>query len=271
MINNNGPYPDEAQIQIAQNLGYTTREKLLAGGLIVIFFLLMILGFSWLISRIRQKRRAKIDELTNRLRETELKAIKAQMNPHFLFNSLNSIQNLINQQNIEAANLYLSRFARLLHAVLQYSENEFVPLADEIETLSLYVQLEKLRFNFEFNLMVDPEIDIYNTFVPPLLFQPFIENAILHGLQQKEGDKNLTINIEERKSQLICMIADNGVGRTAAGSHRQNHHGMGNKLSLERIKLLNQKNSSSFKFDISDIELNGTGTLVTISFNNNLI
>ena len=271
VINNNGPYPDEAKLQITQNLGYTNREKLLAGGLVMILSVLFILGAIWTISRIRQKRRAKINELTNRLRETELKAIKAQMNPHFLFNSLNSIQNLINQKDIEAANQYLSRFARLLRAVLQHSEKEFVPLSDEIETLNLYVQLEKLRFNFEFDLEIDQKIDIHNTFVPPLLFQPFIENAILHGLQQKEGIKKLTIKINERDSQLICQIADNGVGRSMPSLKTKNHHGMGNKLSLERINLLNQKNNSNFKLQIDDVEPNGSGTVVTISFNSNLI
>ncbi|MGV8138757.1 MAG: histidine kinase [Mangrovibacterium sp.] len=270
IVNNNGPDPSVASILISQNPGSSGKEKFLTIALFCFLAILVILGLIWIISRTRQKRKAKIETLLNRLRETELRAIKAQMNPHFLFNSLNSIQNLINQQKVEAANRYLSKFARLLHSVLQHSEKEFIPLAAELETLDLYIQLEKLRFNFEYQLHVDPTIDIHNSYIPPLLLQPFIENAILHGLQPKQGEKRLCINIEENDKQLVCSIEDNGIGRNLSQLEKTNHHGMGNKLSIERIHLLNQKNDSNFMLSIQDGE-SDTGTRVTISFTNNLI
>ncbi|MGV8096059.1 MAG: histidine kinase [Mangrovibacterium sp.] len=271
IVNNNGPDPSVASILISQNLGSSGKEKFLTAVLFCFLAILVIFGLVWIISRTRQKRKAKIETLLNRLRETELKAIKAQMNPHFLFNSLNSIQNLINQQKVEAANMYLSKFARLLHSVLQHSEKEFIPLAAELETLDLYIQLEKLRFNFDYQLRVDPAIDIHNSYIPPLLLQPFIENAILHGLQPKQGGKKLDINIEEEDKQLVCNIEDNGVGRNLSQMEKTDHHGMGNKLSIERIHLLNQKNDSNFKLSIHDGQPGTGGTRVTISFTNNLI
>jgi hypothetical protein len=271
IVNNNGPDPSVASVLISQNIVSPNLDGMLIGVLIFFVSILLILGLVWSISHTRQKRKAKIEMLLNRLRETELKAIKAQMNPHFLFNSLNSIQNLINQKNIEAANMYLSKFARLLRAVLQHSEKEFVPIADEIETIKLYVQLEKLRFDFDFQLNIAPELDVYNTYIPPLLLQPFIENAILHGLQPKHGYKNLSIWVEEHAKQVFCRIADNGVGRSVTENETTNHHGIGNKLSIERINLLNQKNNSNFKLDIEDGKTGESGTLVTISFTNNLL
>ena len=271
IVNNDGPEPSDASVLINQNVGSSNLGAVLFGLLTGLLSTILVFGVIWYFIRIRQKRKAKIDSLLKRLRETELKAIKAQMNPHFLFNSLNSIQNLINQKNIEAANMYLSKFARLLRAVLQNSEMEFVPLSDEIETLTLYVLLEKLRFNFDFQLNVSPDLDIYNTYIPPLLLQPFIENAILHGLQPKVGDKNLQIDIDEQDKQLVCRITDNGVGRNASQEQSENHHGMGNKLSLERINLLNQKNNSKFMLRIDDGLPDAGGTQVTISFTNNLI
>lgn len=271
IVNNNGPDPSVANVLISENMAPTYREEILLGILILFVTGALVTALVWLISRTRRNRKMKFEALLNRLRETELKAIKAQMNPHFLFNSLNSIQNLINQQNVELANQYLSKFARLLRAVLQHSEKEFIPLADELETMNLYIQLEKLRFNFDYQLEIDPRIDLYNTYMPPLLMQPFIENAILHGLQPKEGEKQLFISVHEKDSLIICKIIDNGAGRAAASLKIKDHHGMGNKLSLERIDLLNQKNKSNFKLTIDDGEPDAGGTQVTISFANNLM
>ncbi len=270
VINNNGPDPSVANLLIVSDPGQSNREKTLLGGLIFFVALLLITGLIWLISRQQQKRKTKITTLVNRLRETELKAIKAQMNPHFLFNSLNSIQSLINRQNIEDANVYLSKFAKLLRSVLQHSEKEFIPLSDELKTIKLYVQLEKLRFSFNFILDVSPELDIYNTFIPPLLVQPFLENAILHGLQPKEGDKLLEVKFFEKDKDFFCQITDNGVGQNAS-TKSSDHPGIGNKLSLERINLLNQKNNSNFKLQIEDLNPEPGGTRVTISYINNLI
>jgi hypothetical protein len=271
VVNSNGPGPFEANLLVNQENKSSVREDILLKILMAVVSVLLILGLIWMAGQARRKRKARINDLLNRLRETELKAIKAQMNPHFLFNSLNSIQNLINQNEIQPANQYLSRFARLLRSVLQYSEKELIPLSDELETTNLYVQLEKLRFNFEYELQVGPEIDIYNTYVPPLLIQPFIENAILHGLQPKPGHKQLKICVEEENSQLLFSIIDNGVGYKSGTSETNHHQGMGNKLSCERIDLLNEKNKGNFKLSIEDGPVDSGGTHVTLSFASNLI
>lgn len=271
VVNNNGPNPFEANLLINRDNQPSVREGYLLKILIAVVSVLLMLGLVWAITQIRRKRKARINDLLNRLRETELKAIKAQMNPHFLFNSLNSIQNLINQNEIQQANQYLSKFARLLRSVLQYSEKELIPLTDELETTYLYVQLEKLRFNFEYELQVDPKIDIYNTYVPPLLIQPFIENAILHGLQPKQGEKQLKIQVEEENNQLLFRIADNGVGFKNGVSETNHHSGMGNKLSQERIDLLNQKNKGNFRLSIGEGPDDSGGTCVYLSFANNLM
>ena len=271
VVNVSGPGPFEANLLVNQDNKSSIREDILLKILVAVVLVLVLGALTWLAGQIRRQRKAKINDLLNRLRETELKAIKAQMNPHFLFNSLNSIQNLINQNEIQPANQYLSRFARLLRSVLQYSEKELIPLSDELETTKLYIQLEKLRFDFEYELQVNPELDIYNSYVPPLLMQPFIENAILHGLQPKQGDKHLIISVEEQGSQLFFRIIDNGVGRKNVSNDTNNHSGMGNKLSRERIDLLNQKNKGNFSLLIEDGAVVSGGTCVTLSFANNLM
>lgn len=271
IINNNGPDPSVASVLIAQNTKSTSQEKNMFAGLVILVGVLAVVSIGWILDRIRKKRKARIEILLAKLRETELKAIKAQMNPHFLFNSLNSIQNLINQNEIQPANQYLSKFARLLRSVLQYSEKELIPLSDELETTNLYIQLEKLRFNFEYELQLDPQIDVYNTYVPPLLIQPFIENAILHGLQPKQNDRRLKICIEENDDRLFFKIIDNGVGYNNGSDTSNNHSGIGNKLSSERIDLLNQKNKGNFRLSIGKNPDDSDGTCVNLSFVNNLM
>ncbi|MCL3781929.1 hypothetical protein EMN47_16205 [Prolixibacteraceae bacterium JC049] len=273
--NNNGPLPVGAKNNISKLLQepYSAiSSKTLTRIALILLALIIIIGSYFLVYYIRQKRQQKILILKEQMRELELKVIRSQMNPHFLFNALNSIQNLINQNKIEATNLYLSRFAGLLRNTLRHSEKELIPLEKEIDTLTLYCELEQLRFDFDLQINIDPEIDRYNTFIPPVLIQPFVENAILHGLSPKLDNKALIINIIKSDSETIqCQIIDNGVGRNHATESKGN--GMGIKLSKERIDSLQNHWNSTFSIEFIDLkdDEGPTGTQVNISFSENLL
>jgi hypothetical protein len=152
---------------------------------------IVVLGiWKW---RVRQRFRR--EQQQRRLRELELTAIRSQMNPHFLFNSLNSVQNLVQQNKGREAHLYLADFAGLIRKVLQNSEKEEVSLAEELEMTEQYLNLEKLRFDFDFSIGVEQGIDIHNTTVPSMMLQPFAENAVIHGLQNKPENRRLKIEV----------------------------------------------------------------------------
>ncbi|MDD4144587.1 MAG: histidine kinase, partial [Prolixibacteraceae bacterium] len=164
--------------------------------LIAILGILLFLVFIFLILwRWRVRKRLRQEEQKRRLRELELTAIRSQMNPHFLFNCLNSVQNLVRKNMNREAHLYLADFAGLIRKVLQNSEKEEVSLAEELEMAQQYLNLEQLRFDFDFYISVNESIDTNNTMVPSMLLQPFAENAIVHGLQTKTGDRKLKIEV----------------------------------------------------------------------------
>jgi ligand-binding sensor domain-containing protein len=189
----------------------------------------------------------------------ELKALRAQMNPHFIFNSLNSIQYfVINNEKTEAAK-YLSKFAKLIRMILDVSEQTFVSISSKVEFLKLYTDLEALRLNNSFSAeyWIDPLID-QNILIPTLLIQPHVENAIWHGLQSKQGDKKLNIQffyLNEKTLQVI--IEDNGIGREAAKASKKQkislHQSKGFKLSEDRIKTLKKLFGSHPKIEIIDL------------------
>ena len=274
IINNDGPEPENAGKLIESAVAQKRNEKLIPG-FIIGFLCTIVLGLLVMrINRVQQKRRRRIEILETQLREIELKAVKSQLNPHFLFNSLSSIQSLINQNRIEAANNYLSDFSKLLRNVLEFSNMELIPLQRELETLKLYCEIEKLRFNFTYMIKVDPKIDVFNTNIPPLLIQPFAENAIQHGLLPKEGDKELKIVFTEQRSILSCSIEDNGIGRIESKKNSEYKNGYGISLSTERIEILNSLLEGNFKLRIEDIlnpDLQISGTRVIISYSTNLV
>lgn len=200
----------------------------------------------WLLLRWRIKYIRKREEKKRKQIEIELRGIRAHMNPHFMFNSLGSIQNLINQSKVQEANLYLSKFAGLMRLILNNSEKEFVPLTGEIDAIRTYCELEQLRFGFDYNINIDNNIDIFNTEIPGMLIQPYVENAILHGINylEKRAGK-LDISFKMENNLLICTINDNGIGRQASqalkSTRSSNTNGFGFRLSKERIDLLNSQ------------------------------
>jgi two-component sensor histidine kinase len=245
-------------------------------GILILIALVVFAIWKW---RVRQRFRR--EQQQRRLRELELTAIRSQMNPHFLFNSLNSVQNLVQQNKGREAHLYLSDFAGLIRKVLQNSEKEEVSLAEELEMTEQYLNLEKLRFDFDFTIGVEQGIDIHNTTVPSMLLQPFAENAVIHGLQNKPENRRLKIEVlkkgggggrgkEKGRGQgqgggedkgIVISIEDNGIGREAAAAISKTKNGKGSKLIQERLEILQEKQGEKYSLKTIDLE---EGTRVEI-------
>ncbi|MCG9881305.1 MAG: histidine kinase [Bacteroidia bacterium] len=198
-------------------------------------------------------------EQTAMIASLELKALRAQMNPHFIFNSLNSIQYFVMNNEGKIAAKYLSKFAKLIRMILDVSEQTFVSISNKIEFLQLYVDLEALRLNNSFNceFVVDKNLD-QNVLIPTLLIQPHVENAIWHGLQSKKGEKRLKIEfIHLSEDQVQVIVTDNGIGRTAAMEIKKQkiavHQSRGSKISEDRIASLKKLFGSNPKIEIIDL------------------
>ncbi|MCB0631920.1 MAG: histidine kinase [Saprospiraceae bacterium] len=244
----------------------------------IILIMLSLAGTStWLLLRWRTKSIKRTEERKRRQLELEIKALRSQMNPHFLFNSLNSIQNLINKQDTDQANHYLSSFSRLMRKVLNNSESAFVSLGEEVALLQSYCELEALRFDFDYTIRVDPELDTYTTEIPGMLIQPFVENAILHGIEPVDHPGQLTISIRRSGQLLCCTIEDNGIGieqsRLLAGNNKTRKNSFGIRLAEERLVMIKAHYGTDLKIDILDkskLPNSNTGTRVDIYLPSNL-
>jgi len=223
------------------------------------------------------ERERKLLEIGKKVAETRLMALRAQMNPHFIFNSLNSIQECIVNEKIEEAHIYLSQFSKLLRLVIDYSEKSLITLDQEIVFLKLYLGLESLRFGqrFRYEIVVGNGLDEEEVRVPSLLIQPFAENAIWHGLLHKEGERKLLISFNaETDDTLKCIIEDNGIGRERAAEIKSrnldgvNHESKGMRISQERLDLIRLQTDldSGIKVeDLKDVAGVDTGTRVTLT------
>lgn len=234
------------------------------------------LVFIYRIHRVRKKDREKLEKQTMEahLLESQLKALKSQMNPHFIFNSLNSIQDLILQQDTDASYDYIVLFAELVRNTLNYSDVEFIPMDKELEFLGIYLSLEKLRFKDEFSYTI-----IYNDSkdieVPSMIVQPFIENALQHGLLHKSGHKNLAIEFS-LEEQLTCSVTDNGVGRKRAKEIQvrqgQQHESFALDAIKKRLSILTEQYGTTVGYEIEDLYENeeplGTRVLITMPYSN---
>jgi len=234
------------------------------------------------IQRVRaeeEKQQAKIETLENKQKMTEsrLQSLRLQMNPHFLFNALNSIQQMILANEEMVATRYLSKFSKLLRTILVHSDKEFVTLKEELEILHLYIDLESIRFkeSFSYSIDCDDEIDTDEIKLPTLLIQPFVENAIWHGLMHKEGERFLQVKFSEQDDCIHCVIEDNGIGRERsreaklATGQGKKHTSKGIEVSLERLKAMSNGNGCEGAlqiFDLKDDDGNAIGTCVKIIF-----
>jgi hypothetical protein len=221
------------------------------GVLVEILCFSTALGYkTWL----RQRNR---NLLMKSVKESDLRTLRSQINPHFIFNSLNAIKSyILNHRSVEAAE-YLTDFSTLMRSILQHSKEQLIPLADELETTFLYVKLEKLRFDdsFEFIYHIDEKIDIDETLIPPMLLQPYIENCIKHGLMNKSSDRKLWLTLVALPNKTMICIEDNGIGREHASLLRKNifkHQSMGMNINDERIKLLAMTNDWHIDIQIFD-------------------
>ncbi|HZV69017.1 MAG TPA: histidine kinase [Saprospiraceae bacterium] len=229
------------------------------------------------INSIRKNEKVKRD-YERRIAEVEMHALRAQMNPHFMFNSLNSINNFILKNDPDNASGYLTKFSRLMRLILDNSRSEWVLLENELKALELYIQLEVVRFDhvFDYDINVSPEIDVTTTSIPPMIIQPYVENAIWHGLlhRNKPGGK-LWIRFTKERQGLIITIEDNGVGRQEAqrlkskSATKHKSHGM--KITAERIEIVNRIYNVNAHVQIDDVPgVNGHagGTRVSLTMQN---
>lgn len=198
-------------------------------------------------------------ELRNKVTASQLTALKSQMNPHFLFNTLNSLQDLILKHDIKNSNYYLNKFSVLMREILDISGKDEILLSREIKLLDTYLELEKLRFgdDFVFSIVVEDEVDADYLRIPPMIIQPFIENAVKHGLLHKKGDKNLLVEFKLNEEILICEIIDNGVGRKRSEEikirNSRTHQSFATEATDKRMDLLNSYNDKKYSFKIIDL------------------
>ena len=209
-------------------------------------------------------------ELANHL--LALKGLRSQMNPHFIFNALNSVNNFIARNDERSANRYLSDFSLLMRTVLEHSEKDFIPLSEELELLELYLKLEHDRFpdKFDYQIEVAPEVDVEAYHIPPMLLQPYLENAVWHGLRYKEEKGFLKVEVRPIGPRTISIsISDNGVGRKRSAAlktknqQRQKSRGMGN--IRRRIEILNQMYGDRIAVSVYDLNPDGSGTRVVLN------
>lgn len=248
-----------------------------------IWFFLLLLVFTlfviYLIFKARERQIQQKSQLINafnqQLAEVEMKALRAQMNPHFLFNSLNAIKYFVQKNEKEKAESYLSDFAGLIRLVLNNSAQKTIPLTDELSALELYIRIERMRFDekFDYEIHVDKSLNPDAIKIPPLILQPYVENAIWHGLMHKTDGKGLLIiTIDHQDEMIICTIEDNGIGRERANELKtksaEKRKSMGMKITRSRMELNAQLTKSRYSVNIEDLKDqygNGLGTRVVIS------
>ncbi len=222
------------------------------------------------IQRIRNLK--KKSEILNQITSSQLTALKAQMNPHFMYNTLNSIQDLVLQKDIKSTNYYLSRYSSLMRKILDTSEHNEIELIEEVEILNLYLELEQLRFgnDFKYHITLSDEIEPHNIYVPSMIIQPFVENAIKHGLLHKKGNKTVSINFILADQKLICTITDNGVGREKSAAIKKRsplrHQSFATKATEKRLTLINLNRRTKITLSIIDLFENNlpSGTEVRV-------
>lgn len=239
---------------------FLTGVTLLVGGVLVFAYQRQQANFN------------KESALQRRMQNLQLTALRAQMNPHFMFNALSSIQEFINHNDLISANLYLSRFASLVRSVLNHSTQERISLEEEVSQLELYLTLENLRFDQQINyeIVMKRPLQAKKVFIPTMIIQPFVENALNHGLFHQKKEKRLQIRfLQVGDNRLHCQIEDNGIGRQRSSEINQNRKYKGKskgiQVTRDRLELLNKSNDARLVLeieDLQDVDGNPTGTLV---------
>ncbi len=267
-INENGIISDTASYSFSisrpfwQKWWFFTLFTIIGAGSTILFFTVRI-------RRIKHR-----TNLEKQLKSSEITAIKAQMNPHFIFNALNSVQDLIMLKDIRSSNIYLGKFADLMRKTLEISSHDFIPLSQEIELLHLYLDLEKLRFGEDFIYSIKnntKDVEAEKLQIPVMLLQPYVENAVKHGLLHKKGKKHLDINFSIKDNFLVCEIIDNGVGRKKSAEinlRRTKYKSFATEANKKRIDLINETYSQKIILNTIDLFDNDMpiGTKVIFKF-----
>ena len=235
--------------------------------------LLVYVAYRLRVKQIEQKEKLRSD-YEIKLNILENSALRSQMNPHFIFNSLNTINSFINKNERSQANEYITKFSKLIRLILDHSRQRKITLADELEIVDLYVKVERIRFEnkFDYNINIASDIDAGCTELSPLIIQPFVENAILHGLLPLENKGLLQVILQRKNNLLLCTIEDNGIGRKKAlanklhSPQKQKTHDI--ETTLNRIELFNKEhniNTPVIITDLIDSNGNAAGTRVEIT------
>lgn len=261
----------ENQLEINQQKNSALTYGMLFTGAAIVALLIFII---FLINRHKhQLIKSKLEQQSN---ELEGRLLRSQMNPHFIFNSLNSIQSYVTSNDQYQAEIYLSKFAKLMRSILENSRHAFVSLEQDLNNLMIYMELEELRFEGKFkqHIELDENIDLENTYIPPMITQPYIENAIIHGLVNKTDNAGkLLVKFEQKNDLSIkCIIEDNGIGRDKAIDLKSRgvkpYKSLGMQVTKERMEVISELNKVKFEEKITDLrDANGAsiGTKVELS------
>jgi two-component sensor histidine kinase len=243
--------------------------------IIAVAILITWILVAWRFSILRKEEQER-SSVQQKLNELEQMALRAQMNPHFIFNCLNSIQNFIITNDLEATNWYLTEFAHLIRQTLDNSEKSTISITNEIKYLKRYLELEMMRFghSFEYSIEVDTELDCDMVSIPTMILQPYIENSIRHGIRYREsGGGRIDIKFQKTAEGFICIIQDNGIGRKKANEYRSKvrveYQSKGMSLTAERINILNRQLIDPITIEINDLtneDQQALGTRVIIRF-----
>ena len=269
-LNYNGEYSHQQSIEFTITLPFWQRWWFYVLSVLAIVLIISIIAF-WQVKKLRKRNKEQVEKqrLKASLLDSELKTLRSQMNPHFIFNALNSIQDLILKEDTDGSYDYVVLFANLVRSTLNYSNKDFIPIEKEIEFLEVYLKLEKLRFGDEFIYQLNYS-GTEALEVPSLIVQPFIENALIHGLLHKAGNKKLSITFE-LSDKLRCIITDNGVGRARSNEIKERQGGNHESFALEAIKkrlsILSNKDGDNFGYVVTDLYNEGTpsGTQIEVT------
>ncbi|MCB0554256.1 MAG: histidine kinase [Phaeodactylibacter sp.] len=224
----------------------------------LLFALALYALYRYRINQIRKAEafKRKEAEYKQLVAENETAVLRLQMNPHFIFNSMNSISSYILQKDIDTANDYLNRFAKLMRMILKFAEKPFLSVSQELELLEQYLNTEAMRFEdkIDYEFKVADDLDPDEVILPTMILQPFIENAIWHGLATKEGAKKISIGFEQEAGQLICSVQDNGIGRAAAQGKAPSHESKAISITRRRLSILEEMEGASTSLEIIDLK-----------------
>lgn len=273
--NANGTWSKQAEIEFLISIPFWKTWWFL------FFLLLCLIGVIFYIVRFifkrKQEKKSKGEEINRVLLQLKLKALRAQINPHFIFNVMSSIQHFILFKNNEVAHLYLSKFSKLIRTVLNNSEKNMIPLSEEIKALTLYLDLENMRLekHFEQEINVDESLDINKIDVPSMLIQPYVENAVKHGILPSRKAGKIKIAITRHQAFLKCTIEDNGVGRAFTVENKSSdYRSFGTAITKERLAVINELYDNRLSENVTDLYDEhkvpaGTKVEIYIPFNQN--